>query len=432
MKTLKNPVSALSVAAIAALLFASCATSPTGAISKGIADGTLTIEEARNEISLGANVGQSPLLEKAATAHRGDLVQLFVENGANVWESPSTARGKTFSLFTYVTDGWTNRKIFALCLAHCDDAPEIALPLISAFAERQRTAFINVMYTDSKKADSYGVLLGDIAESGVFDEETSKKYSPKEIRTDALRELVCGNGFHGYLARIETLLKSGADANAKTRDGESLLFVATANEWPNTIKALKNAGAVLAEGEAEKLEVLRRQAFFKAVRECDWEKITALKSSGFNLATEDEDGKNAFHFIAMSAYAELIDESVFLAFSTAGTNINKTVVNEDGTSFTPLSLAIESGNLRIAEFFLKYGANAEAEIMLAGKMGNFRQSLTKYALEIAQKFPGKNSARQKIAALIERAANDGNAAEQSAVPAETRGAAGTNQAPKQS
>lgn len=250
-------------------------TSPENWLSAKFRDGTVTVADAEAAIAGGADIRGSALLEQAALAQRADLVKIFVENGANVWASPSSrSRGKTFSLFAYTIDEWCDVGIFELCLARYGAAPADARAQMRAFAERQRKAFIRAMYSAPNQADAYGVLLEKIAAAGVFDAETSREYLPREIRTDALRELVLGaEAGSDYLQKIETLIAHGADPSATAPDGRSLLCIAQENGWGNTAKTLEKFGAKLTAEEAEAAKKAEEQ------KSAETEKNAGTKSS---------------------------------------------------------------------------------------------------------------------------------------------------------
>lgn len=235
------------------LSLAACATSPTNRLSEKLRNGSITVQDAESAVAGGADIRGSALLEQAAFARRADLVKFFVENGANVWSSPSSrSRGKKFSLFTYTTEEWHSVEIFDLCLAHYSEAPAAARAQMVAFADRQREAFVAAMYSSPKRADSYGALLEKIAESGVFNARDSREYSPREIRTAALKSVILAPADDDYFRKIDILLTSGANPNAPTSDGHSLLYIARENGWKNTVAVLEKAGAQLtAEEQAE-------------------------------------------------------------------------------------------------------------------------------------------------------------------------------------
>lgn len=242
-------------------------------------------------------------------------------------------------------------------------------------------------------------------------------------KSKRLRELFRSTKFPS-LNDVESLLQSGADPNAPATGvpvteapdvGRSLLFVAMKkaidcndsdlSEPAKVVAALKAAGAHLKPDETA---AGTTAAVLVAVKFGDWKALGKMNAAGIRLAAADDAGRNAFHALAQSRYC---DEGVVKMLIDAGTNINGVATRDDGATFTPLSIAVAAGKLETVKLFLKYGADAKAEIKVAGTAkpsaagtGALRVvSLTDFARELCG---GSTSepAREKIAGRIASAA----------------------------
>lgn len=248
------------------------------------------------------------------------------------------------------------------------------------------------------------------------------------------------------LFAVETLLRNGANPNAKGFNDKSLLLFAlekgantSKTSCPQVIDALRKAGAKFTPREQHEGEMW---TFFFAAKSGDWKTIKKMKTAGFDFGIEDKFGRNVFFFLT-----DRCDESVIEMFKDSGADINKRAVfalsvedifnqlkdagfANDGTDLaaykkkiaetketnpeeyaqfmklmndatagkiaaTPLTCAISSGNAEFVRLYLKYGADAKAMCGFPGEFGTITRSMTDHAVSRYFACVKKESASEK-------------------------------------
>ena len=118
-----------------------------------------------------------------------------------------------------------------------------------------------------------------------------------DINADLLEAAKIGN-----TAKVEQLLKQGADANAETEDGWTAVMDAAVFGHTETVKAFIDAGADVNAKQKDGRTVL-----MWAVGRGRTENVKALIDAGADTNAENEDGKTALMIAAGEGRAEIVD-----------------------------------------------------------------------------------------------------------------------------
>lgn len=144
---------------------------------------------------------------------------------------------------------------------------------------------------------------------------------------------------------IETLIKAGADVNAKTNGGATALMVAAANNQnPEIIKALINAGADVNAKTNDSWTVLMRAAEYNENAEV----VKILIDAGADVNAKTNDGGTAL----MAAAIKNTNPEIIKTLLDSGANINACI--EDAAFITAAFFALGNNpNHKIFELLVK-------------------------------------------------------------------------------
>lgn len=270
--------------------FASCASWNTATISVGLKNKDLTYTEAEDALKNGANVKESwagkCLLEEAAEQNRQDLIELFVEKGGVSCFVADTGHEKFFSLFEYAVE-MQNLELVKFSLSHPD--PKNREQMLCQILRVSENLFpiLEESYRQGMDSWIHRRTLEEICESGILNEESAQKFNPKIAATNGLLHLILqrSDNYGSY----RTLLSLGANADAKSQDGKSLMFLSMENDLPvGILSLLKSHSAKWVPEEAN--EILRRKIAMGIIPSTEF--LHILIGLGGNINTTHSNGKS--------------------------------------------------------------------------------------------------------------------------------------------
>ena len=397
------------VLAIATLpFFASCASWNTATISNGLKNKNITYAQAREALENGADVKENWLgrcfLEEAAEQNRRDLIELFVEKGGvSCFEADAGKVRSPFSLFMYAYKKQDADLMF-FCLKHPDKSKEVMRLQLVEVANQMFDLFVGNYSRISRGTWASEHVLSEICETGLLTDDEVKLFSPETIKAIKTQKFLkrCASGDirhdeRGYrhtgtnfIAKdaanakdkngnsalvlflkncddlrekdLEAFVSAGADVNAKSSDGESVLYLCLRhkNRSRECLEILQKAGARFTKEEATAI-------LMKIVEEKD-DSFAGFTWNGLVLQGADVNAKIGEHsllYVAKlnnSEYASVLEDAGAKLLPEEVAQLQKKL-NED------LKKAIGGGDLEAVERCIKAGADVNDKVVAKdGKM----------------------------------------------------------------
>jgi ankyrin repeat protein len=294
-------------------------------------------------------------------AHKGDLVavRLFLKAGMDANSRIETGAGSVTALHAAVDGG--NKEIVALLLQKGADVNATAFgkdtPLHVALGRtNSNLALVQLLLNN-------GANVNAVRETG---------------GTPLMQAVVVGN-----VEAIGLLLSKGADVNAKEIEGYTALMFAALDGDLEVVKSLLKAKpdleAKAGSGGRTALEMARAKGHSNVVEVLIAAEKAGTSTPAARVAYEDREkarlklGQMGLQFTADDFIRKGVwnDDTVAVkAFLDAGMDVNSTVPNQDGGTWTALAFAAEKGNPELVKLLLSRGAKVTTELFDEASGGN--------------------------------------------------------------
>lgn len=188
----------------------------------------------------------------------------------------------------------------------------------------------------------------------------------------------------GHLGAVELLLSKGADVNAATTNGYTALMIAAGDDNVEAVKSLLKAkpnlnarGGKLGQTALELAVALDHTNVLEVLRQA--ENVAASGPLVFPIPYEERErarlklGQTGLEFTPDDFIRKAVwnnDSVAVKLFLDAGMDVNCTIPNRDGGTWTALAFAAERGNPELVKLLLSRSAKITTELVDAASGGN--------------------------------------------------------------
>ena len=313
--------------------------------------------QAGADVNMAEDKGFTPLINAARNDH-GDCVDLLIQAGANV----NQAAVKSITPIIGAAVGWTPNCLQKLILAGAD---------VNAIRYRGRIALLECVWDSQKWHDDRN--------KGDGRSYVERKCKQKEC--------------------VEIFIKAGANVNAQTDYGISVLMKASENGYEECVKLLLEAGADVNATCKDGCTSLIYSAMFGR-KICTFD----LLAAGADVNAYCKRGRTPLIYSAMYSYDACLGLII-----TAGADVNR----KDDDVFTALMRAAFYGNFKCVKMLLQAGADVNFKEDKRGITALFQAScydrhanVCNYTKNTQHVFvPDDHSASKCVETLIEAGAD---------------------------